>query len=244
MRQKFMRVLTYALPAINGGAVFVLGASRANWPSGQFWSVTVIAWALVAAGATPIVQSYIAERGEKRRRLALEREERVRAFLAASLMVIANECKAPWQDTGIQAFLLTSWGKRRRHTRIAKIRLSSIPASGVRWTKGKGVIGRCWETRREQWAQLDGEFAQLSSRSRLQWLTLTARETYGLTYDEFQTIGTKYGTVAAVPIIGRNDEYIGCITLDTPSGVTVDNQKKALESLTATAEFVRRLVEA
>lgn len=239
-----MRALAIVLPVLNGVAVFILGASRVAWPSATFWQHWIIL-SLAAAAATPVVQTAVSEGGERRRRKELERDERIRTLLAPSFVVLARDCGAPWDKMGIQAFLLTSWGKRRRHVRISKIRLSSAPSSGVRWTKDKGVIGRCWESRREQWEQLDsGAFQRLSGVPEYQWKMQDPNTTFGLTYAEYKTIGTKYGTIAAVPIISSSDKYIGCITLDTPVGICVQDRTKALESLTATADIVRRVIEA
>jgi hypothetical protein len=245
MRRRVVRTLVLGLPVVGAGAAVAVGFARANWPSQMFWDTrqSHVVVAIVISGLIPVLQTTISELGEKRRRQALEREDNIRALLAGSLVVIARECAAPWDQTGIQAFLVVGWLWRQRQIRVAKIRLSSAPSSGVAWTKGKGVIGVCWETRTRQLEQLDEQpFKDLAKTDREQWLALDRRTTYGLSFDDYQTLGRKYGTVAAVPIMTSDDKYMGCIALDTPSGVRLERTDSAFDSLSITADLVRRLL--
>lgn len=166
----------------------------------------------------------------------------MRSSLTSCLTVIARECNAPWDQIGVQAFVVTGFW-RKRQVRLARIRLSSIPSSGVTWERGKGVIGMCWETRNTQWAQLDEPaFSDLESEPEYRWAMLDRKRTYGLSFNDYRALGRKYGTIAAVPIMS-GDSYIGCITLDTPSGVKVERSEVAVQQLYATADVVRRLLK-
>lgn len=246
MRRRFMRWAVLAVPLANCAAAIAIGLSRINWPSAAFWSGRqgTIIGAIAVAAVAPLVQTAFSELGEKRRRKELEREAHIRTLLVPSLIVAVRDCKAPWESTGIQAFLVTGWLWRKRHVRVAKLRMASIPSSGVSWKQGKGVIGLCWQTRTAQWEQLDGAFAKLGDVGPDRWLSLDTRRTYGLSFTEYQALGTKYGTVAAVPIIDSGDKYIGCVTLDTPAGVKLEHKARGLESLAVTADLVGRHVKA
>ena len=109
--------------------------------------------------AIPALQAFLAERGERARRKAIEREKKVESFLVAALIDIVNLGHADWQRTGVQMFRIRNRWRWTRHERSAKVRIAPKPSSGVVWTKGKGVIGRCWETRRHQMTNLVVHFA-------------------------------------------------------------------------------------
>lgn len=243
MRRWVIRWAVILLPVVSGVALFAVNAARIDWPTSEFWDGREpwIIWSVGLAASLPFVQTLISELGERRRRQELEREQDVRALLVPSLIVVVNDCGLKWDTTGIQAFRVTGWWFRKRQVRMAKIRLASIPSSGVQWTEGKGVIGRCWKTRRPICVDLTGDFATLPTDI-VQWYGLERSRTFGLTLEDYRALGTKYGTVAAVPIIDGNDKYIGCVTLDTPTGVQMTEQQraKALASLMVTADLVSR----
>lgn len=231
----------------NGVAVFVLGASRLNWPSAEFWNGKA-GWAvggLALTAAVPVLQAIIAERGERSRRKAIEREQTVQTFLIACLIYVVRHAKADWENTGIQAFVVRGWGGWARQVRLSKIRLGAIPSSGIRWTKGKGVIGRCWETRTPQYVDLAAHFAPYLGDSQEQWDGLPAATRFGLSFSDFQTQKGKYGIVAAVPIIDRKDNYVGCITADMPPNpARVPSREEVIKSLAGTARLVAEVISA
>lgn len=239
-----MSKLIRACAALNGIAVIAVGASRLDWPKG-FWigRTPWVLGALVVTGVVPIVLVVVSEYGEKARRLAIEREQKIETFLVASLVYAVRHAGADWLTTGIQTFVVKGFWKPR-HVRVAKVRLGPIPSSGIVWTKGKGVIGKCWETRTEQYEDLNARFAPYQAYDRAQWDALPATDRFGLTYDDFQRLGHKYGIVAAVPIVDRNERYIGCVTVDTPH----DNDRGRLQraevlgSLANTAQLVREVL--
>jgi hypothetical protein len=245
MRHSLMRALVFFLPACGALAAIMVGLARVKWPSDDFWSSKDqwVVLAIVVSGAIPLLQSGIAELGEKRRRTSLEREDNVRSLLVPSLVFIVRNCQAPWDLTGVQAYLVTGWLWRKRQVRVAKVRLVSSPESGVRWTKGKGLIGVCWETRTNQIVDLaQPPFSELAGKTKEEWLLIDERTRYGLSFADFQALGSKYGIVAAVPIMSNSGKYIGCVTMDLPPGVGITDADKALESLATTAELVRRLL--
>jgi hypothetical protein len=245
MRQKLLRALILALPLINGVAVLAIGIARQNWPNGPSWHWTdherLLIGALCVTAGIPLIQTLISERGERARRKELELADDLRALLVPTFLVLARDCDAPWDTTAVQVFGLTGFSSRRRHKRLAKIRIAPIAASGVFWSKGKGVIGRCWETKTSQWVELD--FNDIAVSTEEEWQRLPNEKTFGLSWSDFKALGHKYGTVAAVPIMKAtdgSDNYIGCVSLDTPKGVTLKNRDKALESLAASADVIAR----
>jgi hypothetical protein len=86
----------------------VLGVSRLNYPSAEFWANRG-AWifiALLVAVGVPLVQAAVIDKGERRRRKAVEREQKVQAFLIASLIYLIEQGGVPWKNTGVQAFVV------------------------------------------------------------------------------------------------------------------------------------------
>jgi hypothetical protein len=240
-----MRFLVFALPLGGAAAAIAVGLSRAAWPSADFWTKhgEWIFWAIIAAGVIPAAQTTIAELGEKKRRKELEREEYLRSLLVTALVYVVRECNAVWDLTGVQVFLVTGWWRRARQVRVAKVRLASAPPGSVVWTKGKGVIGLCWETRTSHTAYLDRPpFSELGTVPDYRWLEIDERTRYGLSFDEYRAFGRRYGTVIALPIMSKG-KYVGCVTLDMPPEHRLTQPEKALEFLATTSDLVRRFLE-
>jgi hypothetical protein len=239
---KLIKLLAF----VNAVAVLVIGAARLDRPPG-FWGVHAgwVIGALMITALIPAVQVAIRERGEKGRRAAVERERKIEAFLAASLIHVARRAGADWETTGVQAFLIRRGWRRSQQVRAAKMRLGPVPSSGIIWTEGKGIIGRCWATRAPVCADLESHFAPYLGSSRTEWEALPAETRFGLTYEDFRRLAGKYGIVAAVPIIDARDTYVGCVTADTPplNGKPGTLQlDEVLKSLASTAQLVRHVL--
>lgn len=197
--------------------------------------------ALVITGATPFLQAFIAERGERARRQAVEKEQKFESFLVSALIDIVNRGRADWQRTSVQMFLVRRRWRWTRHERVARVRLGPRPPSGVIWSKGKGIVGRVWETRRGHVTNVNAHFTPFADYRESTFMALSPEVRYGLSYGDFQRLKGKYGVVAAVPIIDRKDRYVGCLTADLPPDVpqaTLDTSA-LLESLEVTAHLVR-----
>lgn len=103
--------------------------------------------------------------------------------------------------------------------RLARERFEPLPlASEVRWTLGKGVIGVCWQSGREQVVQTEKIDQRWGGCTEEQWRNARADTRMGLPYDDYMKIANKYGTVVAVPIKDRKEHVIGVVTLDGPPG--------------------------
>lgn len=234
-----------AVATLNAGAVVVLGLARQGWPSEQFWrnNEPWVIVALLVSASVPLVQAIIMERGERARRKAIEREQKIQLFLTTSLIYIVRHAGADWETTGIQAFEIRrrwKWGATY-HQKAAVVRLAPIPPSGIKWTEGKGLIGRCWKTRTRQFTDLAAHFSDVQHLGPEDWRNLSDEKRYGLTFDDFQRVRGKYGIVAAVPIISRKEKYVGCITSDMPPGRDIA-KRPVLESLATTAQLVREVL--
>ena len=72
---------------------------------------------------------------------------------------------------------------RKRQDRIAKLRLAHLAPSGVKWTQGKGVIGRCWATGDKECVNLHTHFASFRNANAVLWdEPAPTIERYGLSF--------------------------------------------------------------
>ena len=229
---------------INGLAVLVIGLARNNSPAG-YWT-NRDHWVVIALFLTalvPVVQVFVNERGELARRKSIEREKKLEAFLTAALRYIVGHARADWEDTGVQVFLVRrKKGFWKVQSRAAKVRLASVPSSGIEWTEGKGMIGRCWKTRAYQAVDLQAHFAPHLECTAAQWNELSEDTRYGLTFEDFSRVGSRYGFVAAAPILDAYDKYLGCVSMDMPPKRDGDAdalvQGEVRKALTTTAVLV------
>jgi hypothetical protein len=236
--------LIWVVAVVNTAGALVLAFVRSAMPSSKFWDEhpNWIMAALCVTVAVPLTQAAVIEMGERGRRKKVEREQKIQTFLAASLIYLAHQGKADWENTGIQVFAVTGVWHWQRQVRVTKFRLRAVTTSGVRWTKGKGVIGRCWEVRQPLYVNVAEDFAPYAHYDRVQWEELPATARYGLTFEDYKVVKGKYGVIAAVPMIDpKNDRYIGCVTADMPplpAGATEPVQDEVLKSLALTASNV------
>lgn len=244
MRRLLLKWFGRVLPWLGAASAASIHFSRIQWPSKGVWErfPNLILWAIVTSAIVPLVQGAISEFVERRRGAELERENHIRALLVSSLVVLVRDCSAPWDQTGVQAFLVTGAFWWKRQVRVAKVRLAPAPSSGVKWTRNKGVIGRCWSLNAPLLTKLDQPpYSDLLAIQPEQWETVSEEHSYGLSFAEYRSLNGRYGTICAVPIVFEN-KYLGCVTFDTPPGITITNEGRAIESLAATAELVPRFL--
>ena len=222
-------------------AALALSLSRQAIPSTEFWAHHQ-GWIIAALASTfivPMLQAGIVEFGERGRRKELERQQNIEAVLLTSLLDLERHAGANIRTTGVQPFAVRGWWKLERQVRIGKVRLSAIPSSGVKWTKGKGVIGRCWATRTPKVMDLETYFSPYKDYDKLRWNRLDADIRFGLTYEEFEHLNGKYGVVMAVPIVDSKDKYVGCVSIDTPISDGVDETLREAEARASLAQTAR-----
>jgi hypothetical protein len=232
--------------AANALAALCIGLSRLDKPPG-FWvgKETAVAWSLVIIFVAAIVLPTVSELGEKAKRTSLERRQKYQTFLASCLVGIARHSKANWETTGVQLFLVRRGGflwLQQMHGLAATLRLQPTAHSGIRWTRGKGLIGQCWETQTVLLVNLDEYFRPYENHDEGLWRRLPPDIRYGLSFAEFQKLKGKYGVVAAAPIVSEKGRYLGCVTADMP----VDNkpiaERPIKNMLVNTAVFVREVL--
>jgi hypothetical protein len=98
--RRLSKLLWFVALANTAGAI-VLASVRYETPSADFWAAhpNWVMVAVVLTLAVPLTQAAVIEMGERRQRKELERENKVQTFLAASLIYLAHQANADWENT-------------------------------------------------------------------------------------------------------------------------------------------------
>lgn len=198
--------------------------------------VVVAAVAILSALARPI-RVFVTGRQEVQRRKV---ETTLRGLLFAVHKLTDREVDL--EPLGASAwFVAGRWWWQRLH-REARERFKDTPGpSEIKWTKGKGVIGQCWDQRTPQVHNALQWFRSHQNKTPAEWEQLPPEQRLGLSHREFQEIGPKYGTVIAVPMY-RDDAVVGVITLDAPSGChrkLLSRQQEIIGALATSARVIQ-----
>ncbi|GCE75880.1 hypothetical protein [Cellulomonas biazotea] len=135
--------------------------------------------------------------------------------------------------------------------RVGHRRLSDYPPMSDRaWTKGKGVIGRCWDsgqTRFWDFTALQEKMKNKTELSEAAWRAMKPADRWGFDRDEYLDAIRKYQQVLAVPIVDSQGQVLGCISIDIPSDRPAANPRcldtpEVRGVLATAAETVRGLI--
>lgn len=171
--------------------------------------------------------------------------------LAAVLVTLHQEhVQTEWYRIGLHVWMIPRWyraitpryavrsrlpqGVRRRLRsptltprlqRRGKLRLQEVEhPTGIAWRRGRGVIGKCWDTRVPAFFNGEREYAPYRDHTEGQWASVPNSVRMNLRFKEFARINDRYGDVIAVPIfVFRNEgdehpDVVGCLAFDTPIG--------------------------
>ncbi len=180
------------------------------------------AWTLIVAGAIVFVDSVIGLARDLRRRSIESNDLRVKKAVTAAQWTISKETGVDLALIGGSVFL-TKRTRPRSETklrRIARERISDSPQqSAVKWTTGKGAIGRALKERRTvhvDWTRIAQRHSGEISEKAFDALPAATRA--GLAFDEFRSIVDKYAEILAVPIF-VGEKCVGVLAIDVPMTV-------------------------
>lgn len=211
-------------------ATLLLALRQASVPSTSFWQKQVVGHQYIElvliiitgvfGALTPfesLTRRSRSERGVTLRRIILS--------TFGQLLEIGRSIQPPLDvsDMGLHV-----WQKRRtlRHPlagellRVSTYRLGSVPATrSIHPTKGKGVVGLCWQRDQEVGYNVTELVAQLSDRQQFEsYVTINGPEAVmGFSWEEFQRYGHR-GAVFASPIRNGRSKFVGCVSFDTERG--------------------------
>jgi hypothetical protein len=195
-----------------GAAAAVLAAAHsANLPSANAWAShhllplvqigAVALWLITQAGRV------VASRRGKRNQ---ELEDACRAVAA----FVDERCPGlPLSEVGVHIWQVSVFGRHLRRAGTFLL-IGNRARSGIRWTRGKGVVGLAWEE--ERVVMKDLEEVRARARTADQYAELPASDRLGLTWDEFRKT-PRYRAVYARPLFsrdGRSPVVKGVIAID------------------------------
>ncbi|MPZ67984.1 MAG: hypothetical protein GEU71_00455 [Actinobacteria bacterium] len=185
------------------------------WDDRRVWFVGAVV-VLALSSVRTLLLNFIGQR-------SLAQERRVQDALKTAYVQIVELSGIDYRDVGLHAFLVRGYRLRpwrKRLVRVGRWRLKSTPpVTGIEWTRGKGLIGRCWELRQNVGANLAEEWG-FEELDESEWESLEEAVRYGFSYDEYLRVRA-YGAVVAVPILDDAGGFIGCVSADAP-GETYD----------------------
>jgi len=194
-----------------GVAIVALFRSRSRWLR------AACAGLLAASSAAPTLGR---ARTDYRRQRALPTRRHVRATVAAAFEAIIRSCPTfDVSDITVQAFVVRrrGLGRSSRLQRLEGIRIAQLPPpSRVQWTKGKGVLGRCWLEGRI----LVCDFEELYQpyHTDADWELAGEAVRMGLSWPEVTALTQRYAGVVAVPVRNPAGDVAGVITMDCLKG--------------------------
>jgi len=132
--------------------------------------------------------------------------------------------------------------------RPARLRhIDHIDPSGIRWRRGRGVIGRCWLRRQAISFSLQADWGAYRDYDAKQWKALRRdpkfrHVTMKLNFEQFQRMQSLYSEVLAVPIYKQRESgnryLVGCVVADMPA--LKDGQSPRFSILNSTFETLLR----
>lgn len=203
-----------------------LGLANADWPSEEFWRVNgrFVAFLLLLvflgslAGVSEALGSNRRARADA---LELAIQNPLKALFVGLLDVVGNEQS---RVLGVHAFLLrwrVAWDLppiRRELVEVGDVQLRSMPKPGVRWTKGKGLVGICWDLNQDVNADLVTDWVPYRHLPEQAWNALPEEVRYGLEFKEFQRTA-RFEAIVATPIQDKAGRFRGCVSVDSTAGL-------------------------
>ncbi len=187
-----------------------------GWPGYALIGATWVS--VFLAGVEQIRRAFREYLGER----DYKRIQRVNEVLRAGFTDVVREAGLDWNSTGIRLglnafFVKRRWWPpfRRELMRYGQARITISNPSGIRWTRGKGVIGRCWQERQDAGRNQAADYGPYINSSETEWTALDPAFRDRLDFDEFRRV-KHYGAVIATPITDERGRFVGCISVDAP----------------------------
>jgi hypothetical protein len=200
-------------------AVFTLGVGLHAAEIREVSDETLVGFLIViaAAGIAQPLSEIAFERAEEKTRLWEQRVERV--LRGTFLALVEWHEDLDWHFVSVNAFLVQTSGLLRSHehlVRIGRFKIRETAPTGVTWTLGKGVIGRCWKTGQVEGRNVAQDHGPFVEGPAAEWDALPADFRENLTHEELKSL-SHLGAVIAAPMPAEgSSEIIGVVSVDVP----------------------------
>lgn len=203
---------------VGAAAVSAVTLAQLGLPSPTFWQgrsvLLYLAVGVLVLLALEESASSIAGLAQLRKLRLYEQDMRV--VLSASLTLLTDRFKVPWDRVGSHAFWIRGFWRFRQLVNVGGLRIGAEPAMAKpRWKPGKGVVGAAFERRTVvaiDWAAVFSA-AELAGAS--SWDSATVGARFGLSWGELMRTRA-YGCIAACPVFDRGGRIVGVVAIDAP----------------------------
>ncbi|NYJ05142.1 hypothetical protein [Petropleomorpha daqingensis] len=208
------------------GAVVAAGGSTLLALNGAH-VVTLTPTAVVAAAAatgvvavgTAGTSAFGQYRGDRRQAA----EQSAAYIVRPALLELSVKANLDLRKLGISVWLVRHrmW-RTDVLDRLLRERPSFSPAaSKIKWTVGKGIIGRCVQDGADFGDDVAQSHGPFMNATEAEWLAAPEGVRLGLSFADFRALRGKYGAVVATPLVDDTKnpaKVVGCLALDGPAG--------------------------
>jgi hypothetical protein len=224
----FADIIALALVAATTGLAL---AHSADFPSENAWSSGhILPPAQIAAVVLLVVAQISVVLRARRKQRNRELEDACREVAAC----IDEQCPSlPLREVGVHIWEVAGLPFARHLRRSGSfLLLSNRARSGIRWTKGKGVVGVAWQ--KERRIIKDIEAIRTNATSEESYAALPEDERLGLSWEEFVKT-PRYQIVRANPLYNRGNSNAkptvrGVVAVDVAQSGHFEEVNKATES--------------
>ncbi|MCU1668060.1 MAG: hypothetical protein JWP40_987 [Blastococcus sp.] len=252
-RKSIVTLRTVAAALAVGGASGAATQQAGLWNGHPHWAL----WTCIGLPATVAVGEQVRLiRAETRRGPLAQRQEAIDRALNDAVLQISDLTNYSKWGVGVSAWEVRRAGRNRpeRLERFGRRRFTDRPTpSEITWTRGKGVIGTCWQEQDEVHRDLRAACTRYPNGSVTPEKFKSVRPDLklGMTLEEFRMMIGKYGEVLAVPIKNRNGKFLGCVAVDVPieycvlptAGTAQLERVQVKQVAAATAAILGRILE-
>ncbi len=215
--------------ALAGVVVFERGISWGWWSLPGRRALLLVLFVLVFAAIRDNVKNLVDRtRATKKQK----RQEDAEKAAVGAMIEISELTKVPVGDLGVSVYKIRKgWLSPDYLDRVIRYRISHYPPpSNVDWTKGKGAIGYCWETKQPAYRNRNSVARRFvgAPPDDQQWSSMTEKDRGGFDREDFAEVVHKYCEVAAVPIIDEGGIIRGVLALDRMRDASGAAFKRAL----------------
>jgi hypothetical protein len=210
VRRRLWRRIARFVVAIAAAAIFAF-----RWAASHETDFDDVVACVLAAVA--LYASFSSVRDAAWRSRLLRARDPASAVMGAAYLRL-TELGIPPEAIGLtvhvprKSMSLKSWTELQP---VARLRLGAPPpASQIRWTKGKGVLGLAWQSGNLVVMNTKEVFDGYAALGRQAWNAAPKSARLNLSHKEMLRIRDSYSSVASVPVLDKGTRFQGCLTLD------------------------------
>lgn len=232
MKPFVVTIVTYLFAISVFLFAILLLARQLQIPSQSFWEDSTLTWIVFGAGLVAAVGNLYRTHRLERQVAHLEKVDRLSQYCRTIVNAIhdlngAGQAGPQLEQLGVHVWKVVRTWRGHELKCIARFKLAQRQGSSMRWTKGKGVIGRAWQLSSP--ASLDMAPLIEKAKDVAAFSALAPASRLNLSAEEFARINS-YRSVTAFPI-GRKKAR-GCISVDSTQADVHDQIAASLQKAT------------